>query len=159
MLGKREYLLKLESNLMLGGGRWVADFAESFWKFTYNGVIFEMMVCGGMRAKGFALSRLASTLLVPNYQAACFAYIDDPGLKQMPVVLKAVHAYMIDQEIKWSWLVFPAEIDFPRQSQLIVEKNEDQDLGIALVNLQTHEIINNRSYVGRRMVSIVNTFK
>jgi hypothetical protein len=159
MLGKREYLLKLEYNLMLGGGRWVADFKESFWNFSFNEVIFEMMICGGMRPKGFALSRLASTLLMPNYQAACFAYPDDPGLKRLPGVLKAVQRYMKDKEIKWSWVVVPCESAFSPQARASVEKNEVRDLGIALVNLQTQEITSSRSYIGRRMARFVNTFK
>lgn len=158
MLGKREYLLKLESNLMLGGGRWVADFTESFWKISINGVIFEMMICGGMRTKGFALSRLASTLLMPNYHAACFAYPDDPGLKRLPGVLKAVRGYMKDQEIKWSWLVVPCESAFSPQARKSVEINEAQDLGIALVNLQTQEVVTSHSYIGRRMGRFVSTF-
>ena len=44
MPGTREYLVKLENNLMLGVGRWIADFNESFWNFSYNGVSFEMMI-------------------------------------------------------------------------------------------------------------------
>ena len=159
MLDKREYLLKLENNLMLGGGRWIADFNESFWNFSFNGIIFEMMIYGGMRLKGFALSRLASTLLMPNYQAACFAYSEDPGLKRLPGVLKAVQRYMKDKEIKWSWVVIPCESAFSPQARASMEKNEAQDLGIALVNLKTQEIITNRSYIGRRMARFVNTFK
>ncbi len=159
MPGKREYLLKLEYSLMLGGGRWVADFNESFWNFTYNGIVFEMRLCGGMRPKGFALSRLASTLLMPNYQAACFAYTDDPGLKRLPGVLNAVHRYMKDQEIKWSWVVIPFESAFSPHARANVEKNEVRDLGIALVNLQTQEIVTSRSYIGRRMGRFISTFR
>ena len=159
MLGEREYLLKLEYNLMLGGGRWVADFKESFWNFSCNEVIFEMKISGGMRLKGFALSRLASALLMPNYHAACFAYPDDPGLKRLPIMLKAVRRYMKDQDIKWSWVVIPCESAFSPQAMASMEKNEVHDLGIALVNLHTQEIVTNRSYIGRRMSRFVNTFK
>lgn len=28
----KDYLVKLEKNLMVGGGRWIADFNESFWE-------------------------------------------------------------------------------------------------------------------------------
>ncbi len=159
MLGTREYLLKLEYNLMLGGGRWIADFNESFWNFSYNEVIFEMMICGGMRPKGFALSKLASTLLMPNYHAACFAYPDDPGLKRLPVMLKAVQRYMKDREIQWSWVVIPCESAFSPQARASLERNEARDLGIALVNLQTQEIVTSHSYIGRRMGRYINTFK
>ena len=158
MLDKREYLLKLEYNLMLGGGRWIADFNESFWKFSFYKVTFDMMLCGGMRIKGFALSRLASTILMPNYRAACFACPADPGLKQLPVAVKAVRGYMNDQEIKWSWIVLINEGAFTKQAMTSVENNEDRDLGIALVNLQTQEIVTSNSYIGRRMGRYVSAF-
>ena len=159
MIGKREYLLKLENNLMLGGGRWIADFKESFWKFSFNEVTFDMMLYGGMRPKGFALSRLASTLLMPNYSAACFVFPGDPALKRLAVVLKAVHLYMQENEIKWSWVVIPCESAFSPQARASIERNEVRELGIALVDLQSQDVVTSRSYIGRRMAHLVNTFQ
>jgi hypothetical protein len=66
---------------------------------------------------------------------------------------------MKDKEIKWSWVVVPCESAISPQARASVEKNEVRDLGIALVNLQTQEIITSRSYIGRRMARFVNTFK
>ncbi len=61
-----DYLLKLEKNLLFGSARWVADFTESFRRYPLEGVTFDMVVTGKMRAKGFLLSRLVSFLLMPK---------------------------------------------------------------------------------------------
>ena len=159
MLSTREYLLRLEQNLMLGSGRWVADFNESFWDYTVNDVTFAMLVSGGMRPKGFALSKIASVFLMPDYHAACFAYTDDPGLKRLPSVHQAVERYMKDDKVNWSWVVVSHEGAFSQQARANVERNESQNVGIALVDLQAGEIITNRSYIGRRMGRYVNVLR
>jgi hypothetical protein len=159
MLTTREYLLKLEHNLMLGGGRWVADFVESFWDYPIGDVTFGMFIRGGMRPKGLALSKLVALITMPDYRVTCFAYVGDPDLKRLSVVLKAVRHHMKDQEIEWSWLVIPGESAFSPQARAAVEKDDTRELGIALVDLSAQEIIASRSYVGRRMGRFIGCFK
>ena len=84
----REYLLKLERNLMVGSGRWVADFTESFWDYPLGDIVFDMAVTATVRPKGFFLSRVAAWLTTPNYYVACFVYSGDPGLKSLNEVLR-----------------------------------------------------------------------
>jgi hypothetical protein len=159
MLSTREYLLKLERNLMVGGGRWVADFSESFWDYPLGDVTFAMFIRGGMRPKGLALSRFVAFITVPNYRVACFAYAGDPSLKRLPAAIKAARRCMEGQEIEWSWLVFPGEGAFSPQARARIEKNDARELGIALVDLSAQEIVTSRSYVGRRMSRFINCFR
>jgi hypothetical protein len=159
MLSTREYLLKLEYNLMLGGGRWVADFIESFWDYPVGDVTFGLFIRGGMRPKGFALSKLAAAITMPNYRVACFGYAGDSELRRLSTILNAMRRYMKEQETQWSWLVIPGESTFSPQTRATVEKNDTRELGIALVDLSAQEVITNRSYVGRRMGRFVRCFK
>lgn len=159
MLSTREYLLKLERNLMVGSGRWVADFVESFWNHPVGDVTFDLLIRGGMRPKGFVVSRVVALLTTPNYQVACFGYTGDPELKRLPSVLRAVRNYMQDHQVEWAWLVIPHEGEFPSKVRARVEKNDLRELGIALVDLTTQEIVASRSYVGRRMSRFVRCFK
>jgi len=155
----RDYLLKLENNLIVGGGRWVADFTESFWEHQVGGLTFDMIVTGHMRTRGFLLSRFISWLAMPNYQAACFVYSQDPELKRLSKTLKAIKGFMQERELAWSWLVVPREGAFSQQAKAVVEKDESQELGIALVDLSSQEITSSRSYIGRRMPRFVKCFK
>ena len=159
MLSTREYLLKLERSLMTGGGRWVADFVESFWDYPVGDTTFDFLIRGGMRPKGFAISKVVALLTTPNYQVACFAHSGGPELKRLPSMLRAMRSYMQDHELEWSWLVIPHEGGVPPKVKARVEKNDVRELGIALVDLTTEEIVASRSYVGRRMSRIVKCFK
>jgi hypothetical protein len=155
----KDYLLKLENNLIVGGGRWVADFTESFWEHPVGGLTFDMVVTGQMRVRGFLISRFISWIAMPNYQAACFVYSQDPELKGLGKTLKAIKGFMKERELDWSWLVIPRKEAFSQQAKAVVEKDESQELGIALVDLSSQEITSSRSYIGRRMPRFVKCFK
>ena len=155
----RDYLLKLEHNLILGGGRWVADFTESFWEHQVGDLTFDMVITGHMRARGFLLSRFINWIAMPNYQAACFVYSRDPELKRLGETLKAIKGFMEERELAWSWLVIPQKGAFSRKAKAVVEGEESQEMGIALVDLSAQEITSNRSYIGRRMPRFLKCFK
>lgn len=158
MLSSEDYLTKLEYNLMVKAGRWIADFNESILDYTMDGVTFSMFIRGGMRPKGFALSKLAAFLFVPNYQAACYVLGDAPNGHQFTKILQTLKRYRKDQEVAWTWLVILSESKFSPQLVAQVEKNDDRHTGIALIDLSTEEIITSQSYVARRMESVVNCF-
>ena len=159
ILPLREYMLRLERNLMVGSGRWIADFNESFWDYELGGVKLQMLLTGGMRARGFALSRLVSRLSMPDYRVACFVHAGDAELKEFPTLLQEVGKFMAEHDIEWSWLVIPREGPFSRRAKAMVERNERRELGIALVDLATQEITTSSSYVGRRMPRFIRCFR
>jgi len=155
----REYLLKLEDNLMTGGGRWVADFTESFWELPVGDTAFDMLILGNTRPRGFLLSRFFSWIVLPNYPVACFAYSDDPDLKRLSPSLKAIAEYRAKEEMPWAWLVIVNEGPFSRRAQATVEKNDTKEIGIALVDLASQEITASKSFIGRRVARIAKRFK
>lgn len=159
MLSPKEYVNKLEYSLMVKAGRWIADFSESFLDYSVNGVTFTMFVRGGMRPKGFALSRLAAFLFVPNYQATCFVYGKAPSSNHFSKITQTLSRYLKDKDIAWTWLVILNEGEFSPQLVAKVEKNDDRNMGIALVDLSAEKIITNHSYVGQRMSQVINCFK
>jgi len=155
----REYLLKLEDNLMTRGGRWVADFTESFWGLPVGDTAFDMVILGNTRPRGFLLSRFFSWVALPNYPVACFAYSDDPDLKRLSPSLKAIAEYREKEEMPWAWLVIVNEGPFSRRAKALVEKNDAKEIGVALVDLASQEITASKSYIGRRMGRIAKRFK
>lgn len=154
-----EYLLRLEKNLMVGSARWIADFTESFRNYQIGETVLDMMVRGHMRGKGLFLSRLFAYLSLPNYQAACFVYTHELGESGLRGLVKRLLGYMKDEGLEWAWLVLPKEGPFPIKLRLWVERMDIRELGIALVDISSQEIVTNPSYVGRRMRDQVKCFR
>jgi hypothetical protein len=159
MLSIRDYLVKLEMELMVGGGRWVADFSESFWDRTIGDVRFQMVITGGMRGQGFFLSRIANMFFIPNYAVACFAYAADRQIVGLQPVLQTIERFRKDNELAWCWLVIPSEAGCSRRDKLLIQHNDTRELGMALVDLGPQEITTSSSYIGRRMGRYVRCFR
>ncbi|NIN64930.1 MAG: hypothetical protein GTO63_09555 [Anaerolineae bacterium] len=155
----RDYLLKLEDNLMVGGGRWVADFNESFWDYPMGDLVFDMFITATVRPKGVFLSRVAAWLTTPNYYVACFAYSKDPGLKRLHEVLTTISKFLKDEEFAWAWLVIPHEGTFSTKARAIAESHDSREIGLALVDLDSQEIISGPSYWARKMTRFIKCFK
>ena len=159
MLSTRDYMLRLEREMMVGGGRWVADFVESYWGYPAGGVTFDMFVHGGMRPKGYALSRLVARFAMPDYLAGCFVHVTQPEANGLTGIVKAARGHMKELELKWSWLVLPSEQPFTAKAKARIMKNDLEEIGIGLVDLSSEEIITNQSYPGRRMARFIGCFK
>lgn len=145
---------------MVGGGRWVADFTESFRGHEIEGLTFGMVVRGNTRGKGFLLSRAVNFFLLPNYLVACFVYpAEEMKKKTLDRLLKVMENYMEDNDLSWSWLVVPKEGPFSQESKRVVERIAQQEMGIALVDLNSQEITTNRSPVGRRLPRYIRCFR
>jgi hypothetical protein len=155
----RDYLLKLEDSLMVGSGRWVADFNESFWEYPLGDLVFDMYVAAKLRPKGFFLSRVAAWLTTPNYYVACFAYAKDPGLERWHEVMTTIAKFLEEEEFAWAWLVMPHEGAFSRKAMAIVERSDSRDIGVALVDLSSQQVVSSPSYWGQRMVRFIKCFK
>jgi hypothetical protein len=154
----RDYLLRLERNLMVGSGRWVADFNESFWEYRLGGFVFDMFVTATVRPKGFFLSRVAAWLTTPNYYVACFAYSKDPGLKRSSEMLRLISTFLKEEEFAWAWLVIPQDDGFSRKAKSMVQSTNIHEIGMALVDLSSQEIVTSESHWGRQMARFIRCF-
>lgn len=154
----KDYLVKLEDNLIVGSGKWVADFNESFWEYSMGDLVFDMFITAKVRPKGFFLSKVAAWLTTPNYYVACFAYSKDPGLKRLHEILTTISRFLKEEEFAWAWLVIPHEGEFSRKARMMVEHTDVREIGIALVDLNSQEIINSASYWSQRMPRFIKCF-
>jgi hypothetical protein len=152
-----EYLLWLEVNLILGPGRWVAHFDESFRDFQVGPVRFELLVRGHTRSGGVGLSRLFALLAVPNYAVACFVHAQGPGEDgDFGAVLQAVRDYVQDQDLHWAWLVLPYGGLLSDAVRRAVEQTDTQEVGVALLDLETGRVAAHSSaFIGRSAVRYV----
>jgi hypothetical protein len=154
----KEYLLRLERNLMVGSGRWVADFNESFWEYPLGDITFDMFVTATVRPKGFFLSRVAAWLTTPNYHVTCFAYSADPALRSLNEVLTRISTLLKEEEFAWAWLIIPNEGPFSRKAASMVQSTSIREIGIALVDLSSQEIVTSESHWGRHMPRFIRCF-
>jgi hypothetical protein len=148
-----EHMTKLEKTLMGGRGRWIADFNESHKNFRIGDIKFDVLIEGNTRMKGFVLSRLFSFLLNPNYSVSCFILstksvrkLDQNSLRK---VLAAIRSYMKKKEIKWSWL-FIFSTEKMQSLRNMIQKMDDQTIGVAFVDINSKEIFHSNSYLGKQ---------
>lgn len=146
-------LIQMEKTLMLGRGRWIADFTESFRNWNVGDVTFDAFIQGNTRMKGFLLSRLFSATVNPNYQVGCYIISTDRAKdidrKSLLKMLHAVRASVKENEMKWAWLFIlcAKAADFQKK---LVESIRDQSIGIALLDVDSKNIVSSDSYIGKQ---------
>jgi hypothetical protein len=154
-----DYLLKIERTLMLGAGRWVAEFNESFRAFPVGQHTFDLYVRGGTRPRGFLLSRLFAYFSLPSYRVAFFAKHvpeESPDLGELRQVIVGRAAR---NNVRWSWLVLIRSGSFPAKLVNRVDGFENPELGISLVNLMGEDVDTSSNILGRKALNLVRVFK
>ncbi len=154
-----DYLLKVERNLMLGAGRWVAEFNEAFRNFPVGNHTFDLFVRGGTRPKGFLLSRLFAYFSLPSYNVALFAKHVPEDEFNLEVLWKAVMSRAAENNTRWTWLVLIRAGGFTDELVKTVEGFDKPELGISLVNLIEHDVDTSSNILGRKALSLVRIFK
>jgi hypothetical protein len=74
-------------------------------------------------------------------------------------LVKRIQGYMKDEELDWCWLVLPQEGPFSSRLRAALEKIDYRELGIALVDISSRQIVTNPSYVGQRLRDYVKCFR
>lgn len=143
----------MEKGLMLGRGRWIADFNESFRNFKMRDIEFDVFIRGNTRMKGFLLSRVFSILLNPNYSVGCFMVSTESlrhfEKKFLGKALAEIQSYMKDNEMKWSW-VFIFTTRGVGEMAKHVENIKDQSIGVVLVDTKSGSMVHSNSYLGKQ---------
>jgi hypothetical protein len=103
--------------------------------------------------KGFLLSRLFSATVNPNYQVGCYIIstdrVKEVDKKNLTKMLHAVRVSMKENEMKWAWLfiICAKAADFQKK---LVESIRDKSVGIALVEVDSKNIVSSDSYIGKQ---------
>jgi hypothetical protein len=153
------YLLKLEQNLMLGRGRWVAEFNESFRNFPVGGHTFDLYVRGGTRPRGLLLSRLFAYFSLPSYNVAFFARHVPEHDVNLGDLCKAVEDRAAQNNVRWTWLALIRSASFPEELVEKVDGFGKPELAISLVNLADRDIDTSPNVLGRKALSLLRIFK
>jgi len=154
----QEYLLKLEKNLMLGAGRWLAEFNESFRAFPLNGQSFDLYVRGSTRTKGLLLSRLFAYFALPNYNVGFYIrHMPDDDFV-LDDIIETVINHALKQNVKWPWLVLVRNGPFTEELVGKVDAFDKHEPGISLVNLEGRDVDTSSNLLGRKSLSLLRVF-
>ncbi len=148
-----ELVARFEKELMVGRGRWIADFNESFRDHQINDVVFDAYIHGNTRVSGFLISRVYSFFLNPNYEVACYLLALREGKKidQKTVrkTIVAVKDSMRVNQTKWAWLyIFADSID--NTADEAISGFLDQTVGLVCVAMHGSRVVHNNTYLGRQ---------
>lgn len=154
-----DYLLKVERNLMLGAGRWVAEFNESFRAFPVGKLTFDLYVRGGTRPRGLLLSRLFAYFSLPHYNVAFFAKQVPEESLDFDELSQAILGRAAKHNVRWSWLVLIRSGRFPAELVNKVDRFNKPELGISLVNLAEEDVDTSSNILGRKALSLVRVFR
>jgi len=158
MSASDDIIQRLEKLMMKGRGRWVADFNESFLKYSVGDVLFDLFISGNTRVKGFILSRFFSFFLNPNYEVGFFAIStgdeNEPNPKRIRKWILAVKSCMREFEMKWAWLLLAGES--PSDSAVkCVQEATDRDVGVAYLDTSSRRVISADTFLGRQLKKYV----
>jgi len=144
----------LEKELMVKGGRWVAEFTESERNHKVGDLTFDVCVRGGTRTKGLFLSRILSYFVLPNYQVACYIMkipssnvISTDFLRKL---LLRIKERAKEEELKWNWLFLVTEDDPSTRVAKTIEERRDEE-GVLLYNHRSKSLVYSHNLLGKRM--------
>jgi hypothetical protein len=150
-----DYLSKVERTLILGAGRWVAGFNESFRNFCVGKHTFDLFVRGSLRTKGLFLSRFLAWFSLPDYNVAFYVkHVPDDNFN-FESLKKAVEERSEKNNVKWTWLVLVRAGAFPEQLAKQVDAFEKPALGVTLVNIADGDVDTSSNQLGRRAQSLL----
>jgi hypothetical protein len=157
----KDYLLKLEKNMMVGSARFVADFAESFLDYPLDNVTFDLMIRGGTRLRqGVFISKAYSYLIGPNHFVSCFAHLGSAEGAKFHTLTRAVSKFNKDEQMTWAWLLIAHDGSFPKSTIRLAQSWSQTEIGIALVDYQTQSVVaHSETYLGRALAKHAKAFK
>ncbi len=153
------FLDAVEYQLMEGGARWVADFAESIRRVRIADMDFDMVVKGSTRGRsGYFLSAITSKVITPDYSVACFVKAagsggwDEKGISR---ALAAAGKFLWKHKLTWVWLVLTQQGELNKAAARTVQSFEEKEVGIALVNLENQKSVRSDNLLGRNVYRIM----
>ncbi|MCW4045075.1 MAG: hypothetical protein NWE94_06115 [Candidatus Bathyarchaeota archaeon] len=138
----------VEEQLVKGHLRWLANFNEIRKDFAVEDVTFPVYASGGLQEKGFFLSKIYSTLVVPKYKVHLLLYtspeINPSVLRKIILALK--HKFGSED---WVFLVLAQGQPVGKALKESIEGVEDKTVGIAAYGVGTKEMVTSNNVLGR----------
>ncbi|MFW9997169.1 MAG: hypothetical protein ACFFD4_34315 [Candidatus Odinarchaeota archaeon] len=163
---KEIYLRYIEEELMIKGGRWIANFSIAVRDFHTSHVIekkrsdikhhstLDLLMFGGVRSRGFLLSRAYAALASPTYLVGCVTkYLDNASnIKWSSIVslIRETTVLMESMEFEWAWLLLFGEGKLSTKVVSDVERHTSRTLGLIYADITNRTVIQSDTFIARR---------
>jgi hypothetical protein len=138
----------VEEQLAKGNLRWLANFNEIRRDYAVGDIVFPLYATGGLREKGFFLSRIYSVFVTPGYETHFFLYtssdVDPKFLRKIILLLKNRFG-----EDDWVFLGLVQSQPFERKLKDAVTGINEKNIGIAAFSLASKEKISSENVLGK----------
>ena len=138
----------IEEQIIKGRLRWLANFNEIRRGYAIEDFIFPVYASGGLQEKGFLLSRIYSTMVVPRYKVHLLVYsaseITRETLSKIVIALKRKFP-----SPDWVFLIFVQGQPIGNSLKGSIEEIDDKNLGIAAYGLGAKDTITSNNVLGR----------
>jgi hypothetical protein len=138
----------VEEQLVKGHLRWLANFNEIRKDYTVEDMTFPIYASGGLQEKGFFLSKIYSTMVVPKYKVHFLLYTSpeiNPSLIRK-FILALKHKFG-DQD--WIFLAIVQGQPLGKTLKETVENVEDKTVGICAYGTGANETVTSNNVLGR----------
>jgi hypothetical protein len=138
----------IEEQLIKGRFRWIANFNEIRKGYGVEDLTFPIYASGGLQEKGFLLSRIYSTLVVPRYKVHLLVYTA-PEISR-DLVRKIVFALKRKFEAPdWVFLILVQGQPLGNALKEGIEDVNDKNLGIAAYGVGGKDTATSNNVLGR----------
>ncbi len=138
----------IEDQIIKGRFRWLANLSEIRRAYPIEDLTFPIYASGGLQERGFLLSRIYSTMVVPRYKIHLLAYtapeITRDLLKKIIFTLKRKF-----QAPDWVFLILVQGQPIGGSLKAGIEEIDDKNLGIAAYGLGAKDTITSNNVLGR----------
>jgi hypothetical protein len=168
---KEKYLRFIENTLFFKGGRWIANFDVAIRNFNISRTLpderfdgstgdIDALIYGGVKGKGFVLSRAFAFLASPTYVVSC-AVIDLKNASStrwsyIVSCIRNVRTLMEIKEFEWSWVVFFGNGKLPEKVLGHFERFNEREIGLVYADLKNDKVFQSNGFIARRGAVLFN---
>ncbi len=141
----------VEEQIVKGNLRWLANFNEIHKDYTIGDVTFPIYASGGLREKGFFLSKIYSALVTPKYKVHLLLYTaPEINPKQLrKIIISCKSKFGADD---WIFLGLVQNQPFEKTTKEAITNTADKTVGIAAFSLASKETVTSNNVLGKGLV-------
>jgi hypothetical protein len=138
----------VEEQIVKGNLRWLANFSEIHKDYVIGDVTFPIYASGGLRERGFFLSRIYSTFVTPKYKVHLLLYTaPEVNPKQLrKIIISCKSKFGADD---WIFLGLVQNQPFEKATKEAITNTADKTVGITAFSLASKETVTSNNVLGK----------
>jgi len=153
------FIDKIENNLVMGKGKWLATFTDIYREYKYNNRVFLLYARGDTYEKGFFLSRIFSFFVSPRRKVHLF--IDKTGGVTYTYLNNIIKKCLkIGEEDDYILLaILTDEKDIKVDLNKILSKKKFSRIGLSIISTSNWKPIYSNNILGRELKRIIGDLR